>query len=99
MAFVALTIYAVGKTFFWPTMLAVVSDRFPQTGAVAISVMGGVGMLSAGLIGGPGLGYAKDRFAQETLQTTNMAAYNDAKAAAPSKFLNLESTAVTPIDG
>jgi MFS family permease len=99
MAFLALTVYAIGKTFFWPTMLAVVSDRYPQTGAVAISIMGGVGMLSAGLIGGPGLGYAKDRFAAETLQQTNPAAYAEAKAAAPSTFLNLESTAVVPIDG
>jgi DHA2 family metal-tetracycline-proton antiporter-like MFS transporter len=30
---------------------------------VAISIMGGIGMLSAGIIGAPGLGYAKDRFA------------------------------------
>ncbi len=99
MAFVALTIYAIGKTFFWPTMLAVVSDRFPGSGAIAISIMGGIGMLSAGLIGGPGLGYGKDRFAAETLQQTNAAAYADAKATAPSKFLNLESTAVFAIDG
>lgn len=99
MAFLALTVYAIGKTFFWPTMLAVVSDRYPQTGAVAISIMGGVGMLSAGLIGGPGLGYAKDRFAAESLQSTNAAAYAEAKAGAPSKFLNLEATSVVPIDG
>lgn len=98
-AFVALTIYAVGKTFFWPTMLAVVSDRYPRTGAVAISIMGGIGMLSAGLIGGPGLGYGKDRFASEALQQTNPAAYAEAKAAAPSKFLNLASTSVSAIDG
>ena len=49
-------------------MLAVVGDRFPRTGAVAMSIMGGIGMLSAGLIGGPGLGYAKDRFAGEAPQ-------------------------------
>src|SRR5688572_29013814 len=55
-ALIALGIYAVGKTFFWPTMLAVASDRFPRTGAVAISIMGGIGMLSVGTIGGPGLG-------------------------------------------
>ena len=61
-ALIALAIYGIGKTFFWPTMLAVASDRYPRTGAVAISIMGGIGMLSAGLIGGPGLGYAKDRF-------------------------------------
>jgi MFS family permease len=96
-AFLALTVYAIGKTFFWPTMLAVVSDRYPQTGAVAISVMGGIGMLSAGLIGGPGLGYGKDRFAAETLQTTNPAAYADAKAATPSKFLFFSE--VNAIDG
>jgi len=55
-ALIALGIYALGKTFFWPTMLAVVGDRFPRSGAVAMSIMGGIGMLSAGLIGGPGLG-------------------------------------------
>lgn len=68
-ALLALTVYAVGKTFFWPTMLAVASDRFPRTGAIAISLMGGIGMLSAGLVGGPGLGYAKDRFAGAELRT------------------------------
>jgi hypothetical protein len=97
MAFLALTVYAIGKTFFWPTMLAVVSDRYPQTGAVAISIMGGIGMLSAGLIGGPGLGYGKDRFAAETLQQTNAAAYAEAKAATPSKFLIFSE--VHAIDG
>ncbi|MEY3853893.1 MAG: hypothetical protein RI910_2873, partial [Verrucomicrobiota bacterium] len=67
-ALLALGIYALGKTFFWPTMLAVVGDRFPRSGAVAMSIMGGIGMLSAGLIGSPGLGYAKDRFTAEALQ-------------------------------
>ena len=83
----ALGIYAIGKTFFWPTMLAVASDRFPRTGAIAISIMGGIGMMSAGLIGSPGLGYAKDRFAGEALSQTNPAAYEQYKAERPSKFL------------
>ena len=96
-ALVALGIYAVGKTFFWPTMLAVASDRFPRTGAVAISIMGGIGMLSAGLIGGPGLGYAKDRFSAETLKATDAATYEQVKAANPSKFLIFSE--VTAIDG
>ena len=99
MALVALGIYAVGKTFFWPTMLAVASDRFPRTGAVAISIMGGIGMLSAGLIGGPGLGYCKDRFAGEELNKANPALFAEYKAPAPSKFLNLESTAAVGLDG
>ncbi len=69
----ALAVYALGKTFFWPTMLAVVGDRFPSTGAVAMSLMGGVGMMSAGLIGSPGLGYFKDRLAAEELAATQPA--------------------------
>ena len=88
-ALVALGIYALGKTFFWPTMLAVVGDRFPRSGAVAMSIMGGIGMLSAGLIGGPGLGYAKDRFTAENLQSSNAAAYQANKAKDESKFLFL----------
>ena len=90
MAFIALGIYAVGKTFFWPTMLAVASDRFPRTGAIAISIMGGIGMMSAGLIGSPGLGYAKDRFAGEALQQSNPAAYAQFKAEKPSTFLSFD---------
>src|SRR5438045_9557863 len=95
----ALTVYGVGKTFFWPTMLAVASDRFPRTGAVAISMMGGIGMLSAGLIGGPGLGYCKDRFAGEELEKSNPALFAEYKAPQPSKFLNIEATAASGIDG
>jgi len=87
MAFVALAVYSVGKTFFWPTMLAVASDRFPKTGAIAISMMGGIGMMSAGLIGSAGLGYARDRFAGEELQKTAPAVFERAKADQPSKFL------------
>jgi len=99
MALVALGIYAVGKTFFWPTMLAVVGDRYPQTGAVAMSIMGGIGMLSAGLIGGPGLGYCKDRFAGEELNKADAAIYAEYKAEKPSTFLNLASTEAYGLDG
>lgn len=79
MVMLALAVYSVGKTFFWPTMLAVASDRFPRTGAVAISIMGGIGMMSAGLIGSPGLGYGKDRFAAEALKESNPALFESVK--------------------
>jgi hypothetical protein len=96
-AMVALAVYALGKTFFWPTMLAVVGDRFPRTGAVAMSIMGGIGMMSAGLLGGPGLGYAKDRFTAEHLMATAPPVYEQYKAPVPSKFLFLDE--VTGLDG
>ena len=99
MALVALGIYAVGKTFFWPTMLAVVGDRFPQTGAVAMSIMGGIGMLSAGLIGGPGLGYGKDRFAGIELRKVSPELADEYKSEKPSRFLNIQSTEIYGLDG
>ncbi|MFV0443159.1 MAG: MFS transporter [Planctomycetaceae bacterium] len=93
----ALAIYGVGKTFFWPTMLAVVSDRFPRTGAVAISIMGGIGMMSAGLIGSPGLGYFGDRFTGEALAESNPALYEQYKASEAKPWLFFP--AATGLDG
>jgi len=46
MLFAAATVFALGVCFFWPTMLGYVSERFPNTGALGLAVMGGVGMLS-----------------------------------------------------
>ena len=87
----ALLIYAIGKTFFWPTMLAVVGDRFPRTGAIAMSLMGGIGMMSAGLIGSPGLGYFKDRYAAEELKNQDAALYEEWKGEGDkSAFLGFE---------
>lgn len=87
MALLALTVYGIGKTFFWPTMLAVASDRFPRTGAIAISIMGGIGMMSAGLIGSPGLGYFKDRFASAALTQAAPQLAGDYLAEKPTVFL------------
>lgn len=98
MAFGAMLIYSIGKTFFWPTMLAVVSDRFPRTGAVAISIMGGIAMLSVGQLGGPGLGYGKDRFTAEHMRANGQESILEAnKAEKPSKWLQFE--AVSALDG
>ncbi len=71
------TIYGIGKTFFWPTMLAVVSERFPRGGALTLGAVGGIGMLSAGLLGGPGIGYKQDLFATEYLQEEHPAVYQE----------------------
>lgn len=56
----AATIYGVGKSFLWPTSLAVVAERFPRGGALTLNVVAGVGMLAVGVIGAPFLGYVQD---------------------------------------
>src|SRR5207245_1336730 len=54
--FLAATLYGVGKTFFWPTTLGVVSEQFPRGGALTLNAMGGMGMIAVGVLGGPFLG-------------------------------------------
>ena len=94
---VAGTIYGIGKTFFWPTMLAVVSERFPKGGALTLGAVGGVGMLSAGLLGGPGIGYKQDYFTTEALQRENPAVYQEYVADNTQGFLFFDE--VTGMDG
>jgi MFS family permease len=50
LAFGAATIFGVGKTYFWPTMLGVTSERFPRGGPLLMAIVGGAGMLSVSLI-------------------------------------------------
>jgi MFS family permease len=88
----AATIYAVGKTFTWPTLLAVASERFPKGGAITIGAMGGVGMLSAGLLGGPGIGFNQDSHAAQALMADNPAVYQRYQADAPNSFLFFSTT-------
>jgi MFS family permease len=66
----AVTIYGLGKTFYWPTLLGVISERFPKGGALALGLSGGVGMIGAGILGGPGIGYKQDYFAVAKLEET-----------------------------
>ena len=56
----AATLYAFGKTFFWPTMLGVVAERFPKGGAMTINTIAGVGMLSVGIVGAVFMGKIQD---------------------------------------
>ena len=50
MIFIAAAVFAVGVTFFWPTMLGFVAEYLPQTGALGLSIMGGAGMFSVSLV-------------------------------------------------
>lgn len=56
MIFIAASLYACGKTFFWPTMLGVVSDQTPRGGALTLNALGGIGMLAVGVLGFPYIG-------------------------------------------
>lgn len=97
MMIVAVTIYGIGKTFLWPTMLGVVGERFPASSTLAMSILGFAGMTSAGLLGGPGIGYKQDRFASESLQKEAPETFERVKADDPSGFLFFKE--VTGLNG
>ena len=50
MTFAAAAVFAVGICYFWPTMLGFVSERVPESGALGLSIMGGLGMFSVSIV-------------------------------------------------
>ncbi len=56
MVFAAATLYALGKTFFWPTMLGIAAEQTPKGGALTLNALGGIGMLAVGTLGFPYIG-------------------------------------------
>jgi hypothetical protein len=92
----AVTVYACGKTFLWPTMLAVASERFPKGGAITIGALGGMGMLSAGFLGGPGIGFKQDFNASHKLKEESSAVYERYKSAEENSFIGFK---VVGLDG
>jgi fucose permease len=53
--FAAAGIFALGIAFFWPSMLGFVSENIPESGALGLAIMGGIGFLG-GAIAQPVLG-------------------------------------------
>ena len=49
MAYAAAIIFAVGVCYFWPTMIGSVAQRAPLSGALGMSVLGGIGMFSTAI--------------------------------------------------
>jgi hypothetical protein len=67
MAITAGSVFAIGVAYFWPTMTGLTSEQVPKGGALALAVMTGTGMLSAGLITMPIMGWVADQHVHEKL--------------------------------
>jgi MFS family permease len=66
LAFAAATVFAVGITYYWPTMLGVTAERFPKGGALLLGLMGFVGNLSISQVT-PLMGAVNDSYAYTAL--------------------------------
>ena len=86
MIFAAATLYAFGKAFLWPTMLAVAGERYPQSGAVAMSTLGASGMLCVGFIGAELIGVQQSIATTTHLRENNKAIYDEYKETKVSSF-------------
>jgi fucose permease len=49
MVYVAAILFAIGVMYFWPTMIGFVSEYQPRTGALGLSLIGGLGMFSVSI--------------------------------------------------
>lgn len=49
MIYLAALLFAIGVTYFWPTMLGCVVEYTPKTGALGLSLAGGIGMFSVSM--------------------------------------------------
>ncbi len=49
MAYAAAVIFAIGVCYFWPVMVGAVAQRVPLSGALGMSIVGGVGMFSTAI--------------------------------------------------
>jgi MFS family permease len=110
MILAAATLYGLGKSFFWPTMLGVAAEQFPKGGALTLNTLGGVGMLSVGVLGAPFLGYIQDTKIDRDLEAKDKAVYEQVidskekdsvygkyKALDPAKVAKLEGDAKTEV--
>ncbi len=99
----AATLYGFGKTFFWPTMLGVVSEQCPRGGALTLNAIGGVGMLAVGVLGFPFIGLLQVGNVSKQLEQKEPAIYKqitenktsilwDYRAVVPAKLAELPAT-------
>ncbi len=71
--FAAATLYGFGKTFFWPTMLGVVSEQMPKGGALTLNAISGIGMLTVGTVGATYIGSLQAEKQVEMLAAADVA--------------------------
>ena len=49
MVYFSALLFALGVTYFWPTMVGFVAENIPKSGALGMSILGGIGMFAVSL--------------------------------------------------
>jgi hypothetical protein len=64
----ASTVFGLGVTYWWPTMLGIVSERFPKGGTLLLALIGGAAGLFLAYVTVPGMGALHDHYAESALR-------------------------------
>ena len=94
---VAGTIYAVGKTFFWATMLGVVGERFPKGARSPWERSAASARFPPDCSATPTIGYQQDYYASQKLRQISTPTYE--RYAAKDKSHLLFFQPITGLDG
>jgi MFS family permease len=89
--FVAAAIFAVGVTYFWPTMLGFVSEYIPKSGAMGLALTGAAGMFATSVFF-YFLGSTLDTQILEALPSgADLGAFRDAETGSPDALVYAEA--------
>ncbi|MCW8879889.1 MAG: MFS transporter [Kangiellaceae bacterium] len=78
LVYFAAVLFAIGVTYFWPTMLGCVAEYTPKTGALGMSLIGGAGMFAVSIwnpVIGSWIDNAKSLAAAQNLATAQADLY------------------------
>ena len=79
LVFGAFVLYAIGQTFYWPTVLGFTAERYPRGGALTLNMVTAVGLLSVGIIGTPIIGAFNDNHTKNNVREISTEVYEVAK--------------------
>ena len=91
----AFVLYAVGQTFYWPTVLGFVSEQFPKGGAMTLNTVSAMGLLTVGIFGFPFLGAVQDHYNAKTVEAEQPAVYE--KLGGDKKFFGFPYQSVNTV--
>ena len=89
----AFVFYAIGQTFYWPTVLGFVAEQFPKGGAMTLNTVSAMGLLTVGIFGFPFLGAVQDAYTTKAVEKTQPALVQSLRAEGTT-FTNAEGADV-----
>lgn len=93
----AAVLYAAGTAYSWPTLLSLTAKAWPRWSAQTFAVLSAAGMLMAGLLAAPALGYAQETHAVRKLMPEHPEIYQEYKSTRVDHVLSYYTTTLDAV--